>query len=292
MKAFIYKLFFLLVYINQILGAHDHINRYFSQLNDKKSVCYLLSYPRSGNSLLRYLIEFVTKRPTLAFQRTNDKINLPLGLSLPELGTNMYLDPVWKVHTDQKIKDQKCYTPESTRLILILRNYKENLFREAQVWRLSLFDGHNNLNGNVVRNIFSWYCRNNKMSTYDMDYQLYGNNGRQLYFENIAFYDQLPKENKLLIYYEDLLQNPEKELFRICDFFHCSYEYIELLMKDYAKYSKRILAFYPENKTNGTEKIHYSHKYSSKQRLIIDRYVRDHYPKLWNKYLKRYAELS
>ena len=275
--------------VMQGCSTQEHVDRYFREIEEGSVTC-LLSYPRSGNSLLRYLIEFVTKRPTLSFQRTNDKINLPLGLCLHELHIDMLAKPMWKVHACKKITDQPYYSAENTRIILVIRNYKENVFRESQVWSLSLFDKEGNLNETHLRAIFSWYCIQNRMCKYDPDYQQYGNTGTHLYFDNIEFFDQLPKENKLLIYYEDLIHETEKEIYRISDFFGCSYEHIPVLMKDYGKYKNRILAFYPENKTSGTEKIHYSKKYSEEQKKQIDDYVKRHYPDLWQKYLQRYKE--
>ena len=283
----------IVLFFNVIQGCstQEHIDRYFREIGEGP-VTYLLSYPRSGNSLLRYLIEFVTKRPTLAFQRTSDKINLPLGICLHELHTDMLAKPAWKVHTCRKITGQPYHSTENVQVVLVIRNYKENIFRESQVWKLNLFDGEENLNEAHLRAVFSWYCTQNRMCKYDPDYQQYGNTGTQLYFDNIAFFDQLPEENKLLIYYEDLIHETEKELYRICDFFETSYEYIPVLMKDYGKYKNRILAFYPENKTTGTEKIYYSKKYSVKQKKQVDEYVKQHYPDLWEKYLQRYQEID
>ena len=81
---------------------------------------YLLSYPRSGNTWLRYCIEVLTNKRTIGYLSSDDKDS---GV-LPKNRTNE--EPILiKRHETSDIKEGK--------LILIVRNYKEVIIRHNSV---------------------------------------------------------------------------------------------------------------------------------------------------------------
>lgn len=85
---------------------------------------YVASYPRSGNSWVRYLVEECTGRPTLGCRgnREND----------PPLHKDMDGDPVARKFHDYDSEFTAGRQPsEDDALVLVLRNYKECIVRHA-----------------------------------------------------------------------------------------------------------------------------------------------------------------
>lgn len=140
---------------------------------------YIVSYPRSGNHLLRYIIESLTFLPTLGAQ--NGKSEYSTIFSIDK--------PIYK-KTDINIKSRKPIglkrhhfenfeeTGYELDLILILRNPVEAIFSHNILVLLKDF------NKKVIMNEFEKYC------------------------ELLKVYDNSTKE-KILIYYSDLLKNDE-----------------------------------------------------------------------------------
>ena len=109
------------------------------------NVVYLLSYPRSGNTLVRYWFEFITNRPTMELSRGHELLNIFLAFSFKELEVDLYARPLWKVHRNRSIMAQPFYDPECTNLVFLLRNYKEIVLRYSTFRDLLLFDDEGKL---------------------------------------------------------------------------------------------------------------------------------------------------
>ena len=252
--------------------------KHYAKISKEGDVAYLLSYPRSGNTLARYIFEFVTRRPTMELAPHHDLLNIFLAYSFKELKVDLYARPLWKVHRNRVIKAQKFYDPERTLLVLLVRNYKEIAFRYSQYKKLPLFDDNDQLIEENLRNA---------LSIWDKD------DVRELYFENIAFFDQVPESKRLLIYYEDLVLHPDLIISQIMTFFEGSDERRKLLAGNYFYYKKRIHEFYSKEETalsNTDDICFYSKQYSFEQCQIIDDWVKKHHSDLWFKYLSCYDE--
>ena len=137
-----------------------------------------MSYPRSGNHLLRFFIELLTEIPTYGCKgNSNDK----------EIYKNVFPEKV-PFNISKHFDKKDCYfkyhsTPPKNirpnKIILIIRNPKEVLLR------------HNNYKLNI--------------------------NSYETYFKNIDFYNNY-KGKKLLLYYEDIITNKKKFINTLYEF--------------------------------------------------------------------------
>ncbi|MBY0110246.1 MAG: hypothetical protein K2X90_03995 [Candidatus Babeliaceae bacterium] len=92
---------------------------------------FLLSYPRSGNTWMRYCIEVLTQRPTASFN-LNPKIQaLPIGC-ICEYPLNFKKPPVWKIHGKYELNFAGYrHNPKKDLLIFLIRNPKEAIIRQV-----------------------------------------------------------------------------------------------------------------------------------------------------------------
>ena len=141
----------------------------------------LLSYPRSGNHLVRFFIELLSETPTYGCDGNNKDI---------EIYKNVFPEKVPFNISDFDKKE--CYTKyhkapsqnsSLNKLIIIIRNPQEVLLR------------HNNNTLNIT----------NKWDSYDT------------YFNNIDFFNN-HKGKKLLLYYEDIITNKTNFINTLYDF--------------------------------------------------------------------------
>lgn len=145
----------------------------------------LLSFPRSGNHLVRFFIELLSETPTLGVN--GNAKDLPLY-------TNDYPHPVpFNISPEQPIDEGVCFRkahiapPKAApvnKLILILRNPRECLIRQ---------------NG-----FYSWN-------------QNYNWHSYEAYFRLIDYYVD-SNATKTILYYEDILTDPHAFIRQLYDF--------------------------------------------------------------------------
>ena len=156
----------------------------------------LLSYPRSGNHLVRFFIELLSGNPTFGCKGGVGEVNI--YKNNVSIHKNKFDKTIPFDIQDYDVGD--CYhkyhfahdiTPKDTgNLILIVRNPNEVLLR---------------------------HCRNK------LDYKSF-----QLYFDDIDFYNR-SEGKKLLLYYEDILTNK-------VEFVNALYNFLNLQNKDKKEY--------------------------------------------------------
>merc|ERR1712146_509889 len=149
---------------------------------------FLLSYPRSGNSWLRYCIEYLTERPTCGILYSNPTMlgnpaNLPLA-RMAGFSVDYTKTPIWKFHRKKEMNFLNYFNPQEEYLILILRNPKEAITRHER----KVPDKKS-----LLKDSFS-------------------------YFENLTVYDEWNPEKRLLLLYEDLIKDPRKTLEKLFTF--------------------------------------------------------------------------
>lgn len=275
-----YLLFSLIIIDCTASASCKEMLCHYAHLSYDGDVSYLLSYPRSGNTLVRYIFEFVTHRPTIELSLRHSKINVFLSYSLNELTVDPYAKPLWKVHRNRVITAQKFYEQERTKLVFLIRNYKEIAFRYSQFRHLPLFDDQGALISENLSKAFSIWD---------------GDDERELYFQNIAFFNSIPADKKLLIYYEDLVECPEKIIEQLSLFFGADHNRVQELVTHYADYKKRIHTLYNQEEislSGGDKSYFYGQKYTIDQRRMIDEWVKEHHYLLWCQHLVHYAEDS
>jgi hypothetical protein len=219
----------------------------------------LLSFPRSGNTWIRYCIEYITKRPTgnpytFAKDPREKSINSPLGNSF-DLGVNLKKPIV--------IKDHGCGDfplNEANYLIFVVRDYKECLIRNTVSYQAAL------------------------------DSLLEPNS---LFMNNIKIYDRWDSKKRLFLYYEDIITNLEASLLKIADFFQEGHENIQPFLDDIERHKKNALEIYDQaggSVTKGKDLHFHANKLTQFQRLQLDEACENNDPELYQKYLIKYKE--
>jgi hypothetical protein len=148
----------------------------------------LLSYPRSGNHLVRFLIELLTEKPTLGC--SENPIDVPMYLNKYKEEIPFNIDKTNKYNEDElylKYHDPPKQVPDA--LILIVRNPNEVLLRHLE---------------------YSFIER----GWHDYD----------TYFDNIEFFNSY-NGNKTCFYYEDIITDKIKFIEELCNFLEEKNEY-------------------------------------------------------------------
>ena len=102
------------------------------------------------------------------------------------------------------------------------------------------------------------------------------------------------KKNRCLLYYEDLIVEPEAVLRYIADNLNIHNHNIPSFMEDIEHHKKKCIEIYTADsrkpKTNGSDVIFHSNSLSKKNLKKIDGFLDKEYSYLYNKYLTRYSE--
>jgi hypothetical protein len=211
---------------------------------------FLLSYPRSGNTWMRYCLEYLTQRPTF-HQNYQNSINKPLAWRA-QFEIDCEKAPIEKVH----ILEGLPYDKSVDKLILLVRNPKEAIKRHEK-----------------------------KIITYDLL------KISKLYFTDISIYDSWDPQNRILIYYEDFIKNPESTLRMVCNFLNEPVTKLADFMNNYEKHQKTAIGLYGESRTQGKDLLAHSREMGPELCRKADAWIEELYPEVWHKYLKdRYRE--
>lgn len=255
-----------------LLGQMIHADILFPDKKDEFDLLYyyqgprtyVLSYPRSANTWIRYCAEFLTRRPTMMCRiGYYDPKNYPLAW---QAGFDLDLakQPLEKAHIYAEMAMFRAPDPDTEKLILLVRNPKEAITRHEGC--------------PPIRASFT--------GEFKIEYY-----SPKEYFNNLTVYDSWNPENRLLIYYEDLLLNPRETLSRLLIFLDESFTYFENFLAEYEYHKKVALGVYSESKSRGSDLLYHSRKIDPVYRMQIDQWIEELYPDLWHRYLKdRYAE--
>jgi hypothetical protein len=232
---------------------------------------YLLSFPRSGNTWVRYCLEFLTQRPTIPRRRTH------LHLHDFQHGHPLAWNTTFKIDED-KVLIEKIHRPDET-TIDHRDNKKISLNRDTD---MLLF---------ILRNPKeSITCAEYATFTEFLDAGWKGYCEHRVYFENLMFFDAWPADRRHLIYYEDLIAKPRETLAAILEFLQEPDTRLDQFMHDYQHHKETCLAIYPKPISRGNDPLFHSKKLSIAFRKKVDAWIAYAYPELWEKYLWRYTE--
>jgi len=221
--------------------------------------CILLSYPRCANSWLRFCIENISHRPTYPdndyIKEIRKHINVSGDYILRKEHSLYEKDRIYgKVATNKDVYNK-------SKLILLLRNYKECVIKQKQDYN---------------------------------DVILGQNKSPYNYMENINEYHKWPRDKKLLIYYEDLIMNPKKELLKCVKFLNLKEKNLNFFMDKYDFYKKISVESYDLNTQKGSstkgEHLRYHSINSGIDFKEWDDKIIEKHSDLFNKYLIRYKE--
>ncbi len=216
----------------------------------------LFSYERSGNTWVRYIAEVLTGRETIGAPESGT--DLPMHRRIPQISVRPDLPPVaLKRHGFEHFEPDDVFRP----LIVLVRNYKESITRvrkqrEKLGWSFNL----------------AKECRR--------------------YVDVIRHFDAFAGE-KILIYYEDLMQETAASIGRFGDFLGASSSKVSTFVDYLDMHRARSLRHYDERSgshTRGEKLIHHSLEIDGNGRCEFDRCVQRLHPGLFEKYLKSYEE--
>ena len=219
----------------------------------------LLSYPRSGNTWLRYSVECVTKKPTIGYlgPLSAKFDNNPIG-HFVDIGIDKSAKNIMTKRHAVEIIDEPI-----EKLILVVRDYKEVIVR------------HRKMSPDV--SLLKDSC-SSEGSTHN-------------YIQLIDYFDKF-EGDKIIIHYEDIITDIKSVLTNLVDFFGESDEYIEDFMNKIEIHKMNSIGIYGPggSETKGKSLKHHSNKMTSEQKGEWDSFLKLEFPDLFDKYLKRYEE--
>lgn len=238
--------------------------------NKFNEVVALLSFPRSGNSWCRYILEHVTL----------SKITDGGAAYVPDLPFNRGAF-IGKTHRSRSIT-----THDS--VLFLLRNYKEAVIDQMEHYGLSggiPFDG---LLVHCDGETLKWSLRGFSTGTTVK----HGQTTIPNYLELLEKFDACDK-HKLLVYYEELMNNPGTEIARMTEFVApgdaAAQKRSEDFMANLDRHIRRSRGLYSGGCKSKTTEFH-KFKITAEQRVEWDNFIRNKNPRLYEKYLTRYAE--
>lgn len=216
----------------------------------------IASYPRSGNHWTRYIIEYLSKRPTLGSgnKQWSTTVDGPIFKRLNKSGFYINNEDYIAVKT-HKLNHKMIMDNE---ILLIVRNYKEVMIRRFGVKK-------------------------------SIDREL--NQAFIDYMKLIELFDKSPN-NKLLIYYEDLITNYEEVIPKMSDFFCLEKCRTKDFLSRYEFHRDECVKLYDnlnKSHTKGKSIRYHSNKVDNMILKKYDNHVISNWPGLYKKYLGDYS---
>jgi len=216
---------------------------------------YILSYPRSGSFWVRWCLEFLLQTTRIS---DHPKRSFQFALKNNRVNLSTIFKPIdeYKLLKDHGVNQN--FDDGNTTLIMVLRNYKECIPRQI-IYKAQTKQQALNQYVRMIKRYDKW-------------------NGK-----------------KFIVYYEDLITDPEKTLENLINIIDTKYvKNIKLLMQDYEEHKKGSLERYtttggkPESMTKGNSIIFHSKKLTIEQKQDYDQFIKLY--KFCKKYLERYYE--
>jgi len=236
-----------------------------------------LSYPRCGSHFLCYSIEKIFRTKTIR----SEKRHVDVFRQIQETDDFRY-------RTDLKIyKNHGCSSQHeiinkySTGLIFIIRNYKECVFRrlKSHTPNFTLKDVLGELNNKPVTVFDRW--------SHSFDY-----------IRLLNYYDTF-EHPKIIVYYEDLITDFEKEILRMRDFFSSvgieeDEGSVQKFLDNIESHKEESIKQYHNeverkgSQTKGKDLLYHSKQVDPSLLLKMDEHLSINFPELYEKYLTRY----
>lgn len=246
----------------------------FNDLSQCNGVVLLLTTPRSGSNLISSGLSAMTRRP-ISWLKWGDSVFGPFSArkehpSYNRLKLPLVSDIPLLYRTHYELDELQRIPATCNQLIFLTRNPKELIFR---AYRLAHPGGES------------------------PDFAFIDSFLRK-YLAPFKVYDAWDSNNKILIYYEDLIANENKILLDVLRFMGVSPTYLEDFISNKEEYKKRALDSYQKQHqgNNGgvssvgcPKPIFYSQHARPEILSLIDEYIIKTEPNLWELYLKRFA---
>ncbi|MCB1111160.1 MAG: sulfotransferase domain-containing protein [Chlamydiales bacterium] len=163
------------------------------------------------------------------------------------------------------------------RLILLIRNYRECMLRE--------FDTPESVKKEIL-------CQAECNALAD-DRSWVLNLRKNHYFHNLRVYEHWHPEKRMIVYYEDLLLNPESVLRQVAEFIgeKEKEQTIQAFIDNLDEHIENSLGIYEQtyhSHTRGKSLLYHTHRVGLEASYEIDQLVIEYFPDLVDKYLTRY----
>jgi hypothetical protein len=223
----------------------------------------LLSFPRSGNSWIRYFLEFISKKPTSIGTvkdcqkgaKKSDPLSIKLGLGVD------IDDKCIAIKRHRADHDWDNWTKDTCQLIFLLRDYKEVIIRHLE-------------------------SPSRKKDIAEIN-KCIGE-----YIHCLKFYDEFDGR-KCFLTYEDMLIHPRIEITKIIEFLGLPKEqyYNEFFDNFEAHRAKSVKTYHGGSHTGGDVKNLHFHVQNADPQLVnrIANAFKTEHEELYDKYLKRYG---
>jgi hypothetical protein len=222
---------------------------------------YLISYPRSGNTWLRYCVEYISEMPTIGYLSADascfdrESIGKFAGINTQET------DPI----LIKRHGFEPSFAVEHDKIIVLVRDYQEVIIRHTRQAGFNAFQS-----------------------------SLQGKENSIDYYSIIQQYDKWSGE-KLLIYYEDLMMDLEFVLKRVSDFLlekdHSPRINDIVGNLDFHKAASiRVYNIHSRSETGGNKLKYHSSRISRDEQIKRQNFIKNKGLDIYDKYLKKYEK--
>lgn len=243
---------------------------------------FFLSYPHTGTRWALYCLCNLLERDVLFHDRILTEIPKELIPHILEANGDLFRGKfsenqpriIYGTHCMKSMWVEENEKKESL-LILIIRNYREAYLKNYE----------------TVPEIIKALQNERALIYYDLEEALL--NRQRLFFNNLCIYDLWNPEKRFLIYYEDIIDQPEMVLTELLDVLgEKRKEILENYLENIDWHKEHCLEIiFPDptrSITRGKDHLYHSRQIGVENCKLIDAEVKKLFPYYFNKYLKRY----
>lgn len=268
------KFIFFVFITASIFGSEVPV---FSEIWKSKDVVFFLSTPKSGSNWIAGSLSAITRKPISwldwkyrVFNPSSAHRNHP---SYNRLGLPLVSDQPLLYRAHYEFDQLMQVRSAMNKLIFVTRNPKELLFKEFSI----LFPSSGTPSEQFIKKF---------LDTYLQAFQVY-----ESWFP----------DNRALVFYEDFIFQKETMLLQLLEFMNEEPTYLDDFMENIEEYTSKLLASYTKqhqrkaggaSSVDGPKTIYHSKEAAPEILVYIDEYIRNMAPQIWEKYLKRFEELS
>jgi hypothetical protein len=122
----------------------------------------------------------------------------------------------------------------------------------------------------------------------------YRDKKHEMLFVNLAQFDTWRNDRKLLVYYEDLMTNPQATIAKVVKFIKEPLSKVKDFIASLDFHKERCLTYYRARHgsiTEGKDLTYHTDHLSKDEVQILYHHIKATNPSLWNKYLSRYDKI-
>lgn len=217
---------------------------------------WLVSYPRSGNTFVRYCVEYISKQPTVDWPAICERV--------ADMNVNLSADPImFKSH---RYTGTNVGIEAPSKMIALVRDYKECIPRHFK-------------EQSKFKNLFDMFVAETVGTK---------NETGADYISILQAYEER-KGPKYLLHYEDLILKPKETIKNLAKFLELENKYLDEVLNNYEKHrGMGLKSYHARSFTKGND-IKFHQKSIDKNTLQkMTTYLRQTYPQLFKTYLRRY----